>query len=260
MKIAIMQPTFLPWLGYFAMINEVDCFVFLDSVQFERRSWQCRNKIKLENKEHFISLSCQKAPQQTLLKDIKLCTEQKYKDKILKTLYHAYHKTYNFEKYINLLQIKLNEYENLSSLNIALIKEFCKDLGIKTPLFLSSKLNLAPAKRENLLLQICQYFNATHYLSPKGSKNYLEKEYSREIFAQNDIKISYFNFNHPIYEQVGKEFISYLGVIDFLFNVKNPKNAFESEMGGGIWLYLNLMVFWLMLKTNLEKRYYESSF
>ena len=227
MKIAIMQPTFIPWLGYFRMISEVDYFVFLDSVQFERRSWQCRNKIKLQDKEFFISLSCQKAPQTTLLKDIKLCTEAKYKDKILKTLHHAYHETYNFEKYICFLKQKFNEYENLSALNIALIKQFCKDLDIKTPLVLSSNLDLAPLKREDLLLQICQYFKATHYLSPVGSKNYLEEEYSKEIFSQNNILIDYFNFDHPIYQQIGKEFIPYLSIIDFLFNIKNPKDSFN---------------------------------
>lgn len=226
MKIAIMQPTFLPWLGYFYMIDEVDCFVFLDSVQFERRSWQCRNKIKLGDREHFISLSCQKAPQQILLKDVKLCTEQKYKDKILKTFHHAYHRTDNFERYMSLLETKLGEHESLSVLNVTLIREFCEDLGIKTPLFLSSELSLTPAKREDLLLEICRNFKTTHYLSPQGSKSYLEEEHSKAIFAQNNIKITYFSFNHPVYAQMGKGFIPYLSVIDFLFNVKDSGDAF----------------------------------
>ncbi len=232
MKIAIMQPTFLPWLGYFYMINSVDCFVFLDSVQFERRCWQSRNKIKLANKEYFLSLSCVKAPQQSLIKDIKLCAEQKAKDKILKTLYHAYHSTCNFEKIQSLLQKRLNECENLSTLNITLIKDFCEILGIKTPLFLQSKLDLAPLKREYLLLELCKHFKATHYLSAMGSKNYLDKEQARRLFAKNGISITYFDFKHPKYSQVGREFIAYLSVIDFLFNVKDPKKYFN-ETGGG---------------------------
>ncbi|EAI6045393.1 hypothetical protein CAJ59_09215, partial [Campylobacter jejuni] len=65
-----MQPTFLPWIGYIYMIQKVDAFIFLDNVQFEQRSWQSRNKIKLQNNIYYISLSCQKASQKTLLKDI----------------------------------------------------------------------------------------------------------------------------------------------------------------------------------------------
>ncbi|EAH6337229.1 hypothetical protein EII69_07655, partial [Campylobacter jejuni] len=115
-----------------------------------------------------------------------------------------------------------------SELNIELIKKFCKELNIKTPIYKVSELKLTKAKRENLLLQICNHFNANIYLSPEGSKNYLENEYSKKIFKENNIKIFYFNFIHPTYTQQGRgDFIPYLSVLDFLFNVDQPKLEFQ---------------------------------
>ncbi|MDL0087835.1 WbqC family protein [Campylobacter gastrosuis] len=236
MKIAIMQPTFLPWLGYFYIIKSVDKFVFLDSVQFERRSWQSRNKIKLNDKEFFLSLCCQKSPQKTQINDILLSKEPKWREKILNTIHHTYSKSINFKNYFEFLKNELFVNENLSDFNINLIKKFMSDLGIYTPIYRASKLNLSNAKREDLLLEICLSLNADSYLSPEGSRNYLQSEHSKQIFNDNKIKIEYLNFAHPIYKQQGKNFVPYLGIIDFLFNIKDPKSAFNEvflQNGGG---------------------------
>lgn len=218
MKIAIMQPTFLPWLGYFKMIKSVDAFIFLDNVQFERRSWQSRNRIKLQDKIHFLSLSCQKAPQKTPLTQIKLDTEPKWRTRLLKTLHHAYAKAKNFKRYHALIERELYRHDYLVPLNISLILAFCEDLGIKTPLFRASELDLPQAKRENLLLELCLYFGADSYLSPEGSKNYLDTPYSKDLFAKNGIVICYFDFEHPLYPQQGSDFIPYLSAVDYLLN------------------------------------------
>lgn len=217
MKIAIMQPTFLPWLGYFTMIQRVDKFVFLDNVQFERRSWQSRNKIKLQNREFFISLSCEKAPQKTAIKDIKLSKEPKWKQILLKTFYHAYSKSPFSKRYYELLERALQK-EYLTQCNIFLIEEFCKDFKINTPFLYASNMNLQGVKREDLLLKICKELGADFYLSPEGSKNYLQSEYSLKIFKESGIEVEYFDFIHPEYRQMGKEFIAYLSAVDFLCN------------------------------------------
>ena len=213
-----MQPTFLPWLGYFRMIASVDAFVFLDSVQFERRSWQSRNRIKLQDKIHFLSLSCQKAPQKTPLTQIKLSPETKWRTKLLKTLHHGYAKARNFKKYHALIERELHRHDHLVALNLSLIGAFCEELGIKTPLFRSSELDIAGAKRENLLLELCLHFGADSYLSPEGSKNYLDTPYSKDLFAKNSIEICYFDFEHPSYHQQGSGFIPYLSAVDYLLN------------------------------------------
>ncbi|TQR33826.1 hypothetical protein DMB92_02790 [Campylobacter sp. MIT 99-7217] len=226
MKIAIMQPTFLPWIGYFKMIESVDCFVFLDCVQFERRSWQSRNKIKLNDEEFFLSLSLKKTSQQTPLNEIYLSEEEKWKNKLLLSFHHAYSKSVHFKRYEDLLSYALFHFQILSELNIFLIQNFCKDLEIKTPLLKASNLNLF-GKKEYLLLEICKALKADSYLSAEGSKSYLAKDEAREIFKNANIQIFYFSFEHPIYHQQGKGFLSYLGVVDFLCNVTNFVQEFK---------------------------------
>lgn len=226
--IAIMQPTFLPWMGYFTMIACVDKFIFLDSVQFERSSWQSRNKIKLQEKEYLLSLSCKKTPLQTKIQDITLNQDQRWKKKLLKTLVQAYSTSINFEKYFSYIERAVLNNSNLADLNIDLITYFCKELNIKTPLFRSSKLNLSTRKREEGLIDICKYFNDDFYLSPQGSKDYLETEFARKLFEDEKINIRYFNFEHPSYTQMGENFIKYLSIVDFLFNTKNPADEFSN--------------------------------
>lgn len=203
MKVAIMQPTFLPWIGYFAMIKSSDIFVFLDTVQFEQRSWQSRNKILLNKKEHLLSLSCKKAPQKTAINDIYLLDETKWKNTLLKSIHHGYSKSKNFKKCFEIVENALKNNTKLADLNINIIKEFVNILGIKTRLLRASSLHLAKAKKEGLLLEICKALKATVYLSAQGSKAYLENYEARVLFANSGVKIEYFNFTHPVYKQMG---------------------------------------------------------
>lgn len=227
MKIAIMQPTFNPWLGYIYMIESVDAFVFLDNVQFERRSWQSRNRIKLHNEIYMLNLVIKKTNQKTSLQNILLDKDSKWKQKFLKTIYHAYSKSINFKKYYDFLEKNIYQKEKLIDFNISLIGKICEDLDIKTPIFKASSMDIVLEKKEKLLLNICKSLNADEYLSPEGSKNYLEKENAKKIFENENIKIDYFDFLHPTYFQQGKEFIPYLGSLDFVFNEKNPKEKFK---------------------------------
>lgn len=220
-----MQPTFNPWLGYIYMIQKVDAFVFLDNVQFERRSWQNRNKIKLQNQIFMLNLITKKAPQKTSLMDIFLDNDQKWKEKFLKTIYHAYSKSVNFKKYYHFLEQNLNQEKKLIDFNINLILKICKDLDIQTPIYRSSTMNITLEKKERLILNICKILKTRHYLSPEGSKNYLQS--TKKIFQDENINIEYFNFIHPTYFQQGDTFIPYLGSLDFLFNEKNPLSKFK---------------------------------
>lgn len=228
MKIAIMQPTFCPWIGYFKMIELVDSFVFLDTVQFQRRSWQGRNKIKLNGKEQWLSLHLQKAPQQTLIKDMRLNSEKAWKNTLLKTLRHSYGKSVNFKEIYSILEFGLFHFENLSELNIFLIEQFAGLLKLKTPLIKASSLSLPAVKRENLLLEICKALKADEYLSPEGSKVYLEP--AKDLFKNANINIEYFKMLHPSYTQQNKNFIEYLGIIDLLFNTTNAAQILNDSI------------------------------
>lgn len=88
-----MQPTYLPWAGYFHLIGTVDKFVFLDDVQFERRSWQSRNRILLEGREHYLTVPVRKASRSELIKNIAIDNDQEWRKRHLQLLRQAYLKT-----------------------------------------------------------------------------------------------------------------------------------------------------------------------
>ncbi|AJC86769.1 WbqC family protein [Campylobacter sp. RM16704] len=223
MQIAIMQPTFLPWMGYFQMINQVDYFILLNDVQFEKQSWQSRNKIKSQNNELFITLHVKKCPLKSKIQDIELIKNQKFRIKILKTLKQNYNKSINFQKYYPLIENILLNSTNLCQTNIELIQLFLKILKINTPLYKSSELNLTPKSKDLYIIDICKYFNATSYLCANGSKAYM----NMKLYNEQGIKIQFFNYDHPIYHQTGKNFISHLSIVDLVFNEPNPHLFFQ---------------------------------
>ena len=216
-KIAIMQPTFLPWIGYFSLIDYVDEFIILDHVQFNRRSWQQRNKILLNNNEFLITIPVYtKGLANQSISNVKISHNSKENlNKIFKTITFAYSKTIFFNDYQEeLYNILTSEKDSLINLNLNLIKWGCQKLGITTPILKSSDLKIE-GKKEELLVNLCIFRQATNYISPPGSKNYLTDNY---IFKENKIILEYFNYQHPIYTQQSKEFIPYLSFLDILFN------------------------------------------
>ena len=216
MKIAIMHPTFLPWIGYFSMIKKVDVFVLLDSVQFDKRSWQQRNKIKSKN--CFMTLTVpviSKGLIEQKINEVRINKAQNYIDKHIKSITQQYSKSNFFYKYSeNIFSIYKKNYTFLCHLNINFIKEICNILKINTNIVTSSSLNIF-GKREYLLLEICKHYNAKIYLSPLKSSEYLEKN---NVFEKNNLSLEYFNFDHPTYKQINGNFISHLSSIDLIFN------------------------------------------
>ncbi len=219
-KIAIMQPTFLPWLGYFSLIKKVDKFIFLDSVQFNKRSWQQRNKIKNNTKSMYLTvpvLSKNKFDQK--ISETKIDRNSKYIENHLKSLKLNYGSSIYFDIYFNgLKKIYDNDFESISELNINLIKHCSNLLNIETEFFKTSDFNFENSKTK-LLVNICKYFKANTYISPEGSKDYLIEN----NFNENDISLEYQNYMHPKYNQNNEAFISHLSVIDLFFN-EGPKS------------------------------------
>lgn len=215
-----MQPTFNPWLGYFDLINSVDKFIFLDTVQLNQQSWQTRNKIKVNNKEYLISIPIVKSTSKfdLLIKDTKIKETFNFaKKKLLKTIYQEYKKSEYFEKNISFIEELINFNTNsLCDYNINIIEKICNKLGIKTELIKASSLESIDEKKSNLVLTLCKNINAQEYYSPFNAKEYLDKDL--ELFNQNSIKVIYQNYKHPIYKQVGNEFISYIGIFDLILN------------------------------------------
>ncbi|MEN3158825.1 WbqC family protein [Alkalimonas sp. NCh-2] len=213
-KIAISQPTYLPWLGYFQQIAQVDCFVFLDNVQFEKQSWQSRNRIK-DHQDNVIWLSVPVARHalDAPIMDIALANQRiNWQRKHLNSVKTYLAKTPYLAEVVELIEPVFNTpYDRLADLNIALIRSVCRRLGLETPLLKASELGVSGQKAD-LLLAILQQLNADSYLANQGSRVYLEQERAR--FAAQGIQLCYQNWEHPMYHQKGQQFISHLAWLD----------------------------------------------
>ena len=216
MRVAIMQPTYLPWCGYFEMISSADVFVLLDNVQFERSSWQHRNRIKGPSGEVLLTLpvkSANKFPQ--LIRDVELSNPTHDLQKHLKAIELYYSKAPN---YLTLIDEIRNAYNfrgtKLSEFNERFIRLICKELKIKTKIIKGSDL-IAKGRKAELSLNQCLELNATVFYAARGSKEYVDLE---KGFQENNIKVEYQNYMQPVYPQLFADFIPQLSVIDLLFN------------------------------------------
>ena len=210
--IAIMQPTYLPWIGYFDLIDRVDCFVFLDSVQFNKRSWQQRNRIKGSKGVLWLTVPVlSKGRREQKIAEVEIDLTRQFQAKHLKTIMSCYSKTPFCQKYIDELSTILNKsHQWLVELNIELIQWFCRNLGISTQTARSSCLSVEGKKAE-LLANICEALGADCYLSA-----YIEEN---NLFKQKKIYLDYHAYKHPKYTQPYGDFLPYLSTVDLLFNM-----------------------------------------
>lgn len=216
-KIAIMQPTFLPWVGYFDLIDQVDIFVFLNDVQFQKQTWQHRNKILTKNGLQWITVPVlTKGRFGQHLQDVSI-SDQRFASKLLTTIYHAYAPSKYFELYWHEFQnlFLQNANSSLQSLNIAIIRWACSIFNIQTPLFISSDIPKREARAERLI-DIITHFNSKYYLSPYGSRDYLiEDQY---FFQESSINVYLQVYKVQPYKQIYDGFSEGTCFLDLLFN------------------------------------------
>lgn len=229
MRGAIMQPTYLPWLGYFDLIRNVDVFIIYDHVQFEKQSWQVRNKIRSKSGE--ILLTVPTSHDQGLkrtINEVKIDHSRGYLKKHLKSIKLAYSRSKIFDKlYGELESILSNPGDFLVNLNVDIIKWGMKCFGLDTEIRYSSAMDVKGTKVE-ALIDICKKNDIDYYLSPLGSKVYIDEN---NIFGENNIELKYQDFKHPVYPQFQyPDFISHLSFIDYLFNTdEDEAKSFGSK-------------------------------
>ena len=198
MKVSIMQPTYLPWTGYFKMILDSDLFIFLDDVQFETRCFQSRNKILVNKLPKLISVPVNRKNKfDQLINEVQINYDTDWVNKHLRTIYLNY-KNHPFfdEIYIIIKDILENNEKKLVDLNCSLIKNICTYIGIKTKFEYSSSFKIKQKKSQKIL----------GLLKATGGSfiNYVCKKYNQKNL---------------------REFQSHLSIIDLLFNFgKNSKN------------------------------------
>lgn len=209
-----MQPTYLPWSGYFHLASKVDTFVFLDDVQYERRSWQNRNRILSNGLEHILTVPVQQSSQHTLIKSIQLSYDQPWQKKHQRAIQIAYPKLWKDDQLRDLLTTEFEHpHRSLADLNIALIRLFFKLFGINCRTLRASEL-ACTGKRSKHLAEICHAIEAHTYFSPIGSQIYLQEDKFEELYG---ISLQFCDFIPLPYSQGRKnEFFSHLSIIDVL--------------------------------------------
>ena len=215
-----MQPTYIPLLVYFDLIDKVDYFVFFDDVQLTKRSWQVRNKIKSANGELWLSIPIKKTKSrdETLLNNAIPNYETGWIEKHLKSIEFNYKKAKYFSDIFDFLMKFYTKTNTLSEFNSRLIIEIVKKIGIETKLIYSSQLENIEGAKDVRLVNICKKINTDEYLSPQGSAVYINEKQQGGSFVDNNIKLFYHDYQHPVYNQLYGDFIPYIGIYDLLFN------------------------------------------
>lgn len=212
MKIAIHQPQYLPWLGYFDKMDMADCFVLLDDVQFKKNEWQNRNKIRTAEDWQWLTVPVMYKFGERI-NEVKIDNHRDWREKHLKSIELNYARAPYFGEYFPVLKDVLSEqWELLEGVNTFFIKRLKDILGIKTKLVMSSSLT-AKSSGTSRLVEICSALGADTYISGAGGKDYLEEKF----FEENGIKLEYQRYEHPKYAQVYEGFCPFMSVIDLLF-------------------------------------------
>ena len=234
MRIAVLQPGYLPWLGFFDQEMSVDVFVLYDDVQFDRRGWRNRNRIKTLNGSVWLTVPViQKGNYDQIIRDVKIDNDRPWRKKHLGRVEGFYKKAPYFDVlFPEFKEIILRDWEYLWQLDFELIKWMNEKIGIDTEIKLASQLGVSGQKSERLL-EICQKLEADEYFSGAAARHYLDIG----LFREAGIDVYFQEYVHPVYPQLHGEFLSHLSTLDLMMiTLPESKRIIES---GRKWVKAN---------------------
>jgi hypothetical protein len=224
MRCAVMQPTYFPWAGYFNLIKVVDVFVFLDDAQYERSSWQNRNRVLVGGMPHWLTVPVVRDHLGDTLDRVRTDEKLPWRRKHVALLKQTYGNHPFGADALMLTESLISDHSLgvLADLNIRIIGSLCDKLGIATPRLRASELDVA-GKRTDRLIKICARLKCDEYLSPPGALQYLAKDgFSEKASARLLIN----DYQPEPYEQRGsKDFVSHLSIIDIVAHLGWEKAA-----------------------------------
>lgn len=216
-----MQPTYLPWLGYFELIDAVDVFVLLDNVKLEKSSWHVRNKIRSANGETVLTVPVTVSGSHTdmMINTTPINRNRPWQKKHLKSIEQNYSKSSQFDSLFPELEtIISNPPKYLSELNTKIIKLICSKMFLNTRIIMSSDLDGVSGIKDQRLLSICQNLGANLYYSPKGAAAYLNQTKHGGCLSNAGIDVIFQDFTVIEYPQQFTPFMPNMSVIDAIFN------------------------------------------
>jgi len=216
MRVAILQSNYLPWKGYFDIINDVDLFVFYDDVQYTRADWRNRNKIKPKTGSQWLSVPVL-GGRDKLIFEVTFA-DQKWQEQHWRSLTSAYGRAAHFPTISDFLRPFYLErrWETLSEMNQQVIQAIAKDVLHSRTDFVDSRTFAATGAKQDRLLDILRKCGATTYVSGPAARDYIEESGFREA----GIELVWKDYSgYPEYPQLSSPFEHSVSIVDLLFNV-----------------------------------------
>lgn len=237
MKVAMMQPAFLPWQGFFELIYQAERFIILDDFQFSIQSYHQRNRLFVNNGQvDWYSVPVRKSLAFEAPLNKTLINENiPWRMKMWKRIQQNYSKANYYSQIAPYVENWLSEREeSLAAQNIAFIRLACDILGLRREFLVSSQFS-SSAQRSKRVVELLRLSDADTYYCAKGSFDYMLAD---ALFPLNDIKVLFQDFQPKIYPQIGSpdHFIPYLSVLDALMNVGAEQTAMLIAQGTPNWL------------------------
>jgi WbqC-like protein family len=219
-RAAIMQPAYLPWIGYFDLMDQVDEFVLLDSVAFSHQSWQHRNRIRTAEGLLMLTIPVATSGRQgQLISEVEIDRRHRFETKHIGSIQGAYSRAPYGSQYIEAVAELIRVGASggrLVDLTVPIIELMANQLGVTTPIRSSSGLGVS-GERSDRLVEICNAVGADTYLSPRGAAEYLDVDAA--VFVAAGIEVGIQEYEHPTYSQLHEPFISHASSLDLLCNV-----------------------------------------
>jgi len=213
--VSILQPGYIPWLGFFEQMDYADIFVVYDDVQYDKNGWRNRNRIKTPQGIQWLTIPVLTSSRMgQLVNEVEVDNRTNWRSKHIKAIELNYKKAPFFNDYFPFFEdVFSREWTKLIHCDMFIIYKIREILGINKPLFYSSEL-LSKGKNTDRLISMCKELNADEFYEGSSGRNYIDDK----IFEDNGIKITYQDYQHPVYPQLYGDFIPYLSVIDLIFN------------------------------------------
>jgi hypothetical protein len=213
--VVVLQPGYLPWLGFFDQLRRADIFVYYDDVQYDKHGWRNRNRIKTQHGPQWLTVPVRRGglgPVRIL--DVELDARIAWARKHVATLRQAYARAPFIHRYLPVVDELLHrKWDRLVDLDIAGAALIAEWLGVRRRIERSSALGIGGDRSERLI-NICRHFGATTYVSGDAARSYLDVP----LFERNGIRVEWQQYVHPTYPQLHGDFVPFLSALDLLLN------------------------------------------
>jgi hypothetical protein len=215
LTLGVLQPGYLPWLGFFDLMRRTDVFVIYDDVQFDKHGWRNRNQIKTAHGPQWLTVPVfHSGFERQAILDVAVDNLLPWARKHLRSIEQAYARAPYVDVYVPVLSEVLSErWERLIDLDLALIDVLREWLDLPANTVRCSQLGI-PGRRNDRLLELCRHFDATKYLTGNAARAYLDVA----RFEHEGVEVEWQSYIHPIYRQLHGEFVLNMSTLDLILN------------------------------------------